>query len=240
MNINYKVKEISRGGIPGYNKKINEMAKCLNWLMGMRAINGDNISESATGPIINLSNSATTSPTLVGTNANFVGTTRTNNYSGIGAFPNPFIYTFSVGAPITIPTTNPAVYMATVGSPTNPYLVLQNVSTSLITPVTVSYNLDIDYDGNPWYSTSGSWTSNFSDPISYNIPLSATGWTLAPSGLAGFSRDTGLWVYPYTGTISASTTPNVTWTFTASPGGAGNAYADAFEILLWGFNFTEP
>src|ERR1700739_3865112 len=57
MNINHKIKEIAKGGIPGYNRKINEIVKCVNWLLGMRVINGvgSGVTESSTGPVIDLS-----------------------------------------------------------------------------------------------------------------------------------------------------------------------------------------
>lgn len=50
-NTNYKIKPL-KGGIPGITRKINEIIDALNSFMGMRTTNGNGISWSATGPII--------------------------------------------------------------------------------------------------------------------------------------------------------------------------------------------
>ena len=55
MNLNQKIDPIRGDGIPGYNRKINEIIAALNWLMGMRVINGRPISESDQGPVFDLS-----------------------------------------------------------------------------------------------------------------------------------------------------------------------------------------
>jgi hypothetical protein len=55
MNLNQKLVPILADGIPGYNKKINEIEVAVNWLLGMRTSNGPPITESDQGPIINLS-----------------------------------------------------------------------------------------------------------------------------------------------------------------------------------------
>jgi hypothetical protein len=55
MNLNRKIETIRGDGIPGYNRKINEIIAALNWLMGVRAINGRPISESDQGPVFDLS-----------------------------------------------------------------------------------------------------------------------------------------------------------------------------------------
>jgi len=55
MNLNKKIEKFKADGIPGYNQKINEVIDALNWLAGMRAINGKPIAESDQGPIFDLS-----------------------------------------------------------------------------------------------------------------------------------------------------------------------------------------
>jgi hypothetical protein len=55
MNLNRKIETIRGDGIPGYNRKINEIIAALNWLMGVRSINGRPISESDQGPVFDLS-----------------------------------------------------------------------------------------------------------------------------------------------------------------------------------------
>jgi hypothetical protein len=54
MNLNYKISEIQNGGIPGYNDHLNDMIRCINWMLGMRTSNGNPISESSSGPVIDL------------------------------------------------------------------------------------------------------------------------------------------------------------------------------------------
>lgn len=54
-NFNDKIAEYTGDGIPAYNRKINEIVKKLNWLMGMRSINGKPITESDQGPVFDLS-----------------------------------------------------------------------------------------------------------------------------------------------------------------------------------------
>jgi len=52
--LNQKIKPISAGGIPGYNRVINQLIEAVNWLQGIRTTNGQPIKESATGPVIDL------------------------------------------------------------------------------------------------------------------------------------------------------------------------------------------
>lgn len=53
-NFNDKIQEYTGDGIPAYNRKINEIIRKLNWLMGMRSINGKPITESDQGPVFDL------------------------------------------------------------------------------------------------------------------------------------------------------------------------------------------
>ena len=55
MNLNKKITKFTGDGIPAYNQKINELIDAVNWLAGIRAINGKTIAESDQGPIIDLS-----------------------------------------------------------------------------------------------------------------------------------------------------------------------------------------
>jgi len=55
MKLNKKIEKFKSDGIPGYNQKINELIEAVNWLAGVRTINGKNIAESDQGPIIDLS-----------------------------------------------------------------------------------------------------------------------------------------------------------------------------------------
>jgi hypothetical protein len=55
MNLNQRIEEIRGDGIPGYNAKINQMIRTLNWLMGVRVTNGRPVRESDQGPIFDLS-----------------------------------------------------------------------------------------------------------------------------------------------------------------------------------------
>jgi hypothetical protein len=50
--LNQKIKPIRTGGIPGYNRIINDIIAAVNWLQGIRTINGPAISETITGPVI--------------------------------------------------------------------------------------------------------------------------------------------------------------------------------------------
>lgn len=69
--LNGKLKPISGGGIPGYNKLLNEIVAAVNWLQGIRTVNGQPIADSATGPVIDLSpvTGATPAATADGTGA---------------------------------------------------------------------------------------------------------------------------------------------------------------------------
>jgi hypothetical protein len=51
VNINQKIAELGTGGLPRYNRKINELIETVNWLMGMQTTTGK-ISEGGRGPII--------------------------------------------------------------------------------------------------------------------------------------------------------------------------------------------
>jgi len=55
MNLNKKIEKFKADGIPAYNAKINELVETVNWLAGMRVINGKKISESDQGPVFDLS-----------------------------------------------------------------------------------------------------------------------------------------------------------------------------------------
>jgi hypothetical protein len=55
MNLNQKIEPIRGDGIPGYNRKINELISAVNWLMGMRVTNGKPVGESDQGPVFDLS-----------------------------------------------------------------------------------------------------------------------------------------------------------------------------------------
>jgi hypothetical protein len=51
MNINQRIAELGAGGLPRYNRKVNELIEAVNWLMGMQTTTGK-ISEGGRGPII--------------------------------------------------------------------------------------------------------------------------------------------------------------------------------------------
>ena len=53
--LNGKISPISSGGIPGYNRVINQLVEAVNWLSGIRSANGKPITDSSTGPVIDLS-----------------------------------------------------------------------------------------------------------------------------------------------------------------------------------------
>jgi|SRR5215510_2492336 len=55
MNLNKKIEKFRVDGIPAYNQKINELIEAVNWLAGIRTINGKPVRESDQGPIIDLS-----------------------------------------------------------------------------------------------------------------------------------------------------------------------------------------
>jgi hypothetical protein len=65
MNLNKKIEKFKADGIPAYNQKINELIDAVNWLAGVRSINGKVIAESDQGPVIDLSqvNSTQSGPT---------------------------------------------------------------------------------------------------------------------------------------------------------------------------------
>lgn len=64
MNLNKKVSKFTNDGIPAYNKAFNELADLVNWINGIRVINGKQIAESDQGPVIDLSPvNSTQSPT---------------------------------------------------------------------------------------------------------------------------------------------------------------------------------
>src|ERR1700756_1360813 len=60
MNLNKKIRKFSGDGIPEYNDAINELIDAVNWLAGVRTINGKAIAESDQGPILDLSQVNTT------------------------------------------------------------------------------------------------------------------------------------------------------------------------------------
>src|ERR1700747_721956 len=55
MNLNKKISKFTGDGIPEYNKAINELIDAVNWLAGVRTINGKPIAESDQGPVLDLS-----------------------------------------------------------------------------------------------------------------------------------------------------------------------------------------
>jgi hypothetical protein len=55
MNLNQRIEELRGDGIPGYNAKINQMIRTINWLMGVRVTNGRPVRESDSGPVFDLS-----------------------------------------------------------------------------------------------------------------------------------------------------------------------------------------
>jgi hypothetical protein len=55
MNLNKKITKFSGDGIPEYNRAINELIDAVNWLAGVRTINGKAIAESDQGPVLDLS-----------------------------------------------------------------------------------------------------------------------------------------------------------------------------------------
>lgn len=61
-NFNDKIAEFVGDGIPAYNRKLNEIIKRLNWLMGMRSVNGKPITESDQGPVFDLAPASSSGP----------------------------------------------------------------------------------------------------------------------------------------------------------------------------------
>src|ERR1700741_95649 len=55
MNLNKKIAKFTGDGIPEYNRAINELIDAVNWLAGVRTINGKPIAESDQGPVFDLS-----------------------------------------------------------------------------------------------------------------------------------------------------------------------------------------
>lgn len=55
MNLNTKFKRITIDGIPEYNQAINQLSAAVEWLLGVRTINGRPVRESDQGPVIDLS-----------------------------------------------------------------------------------------------------------------------------------------------------------------------------------------
>src|SRR4029077_4373040 len=53
MNINQRIAELGSGGLPRYNNKCNELARAVNWLLGMQTSAGP-VSDGGRGPIINV------------------------------------------------------------------------------------------------------------------------------------------------------------------------------------------
>lgn len=73
-NINQKIRPFKRF------KHLNELVDCVNWLLGMRTINGAKIGESTTGPVIDLGaaapgQSSQTAPWAVDPNGSSTGWT---------------------------------------------------------------------------------------------------------------------------------------------------------------------
>jgi len=60
MNLNKKIEKFKGDGIPAYNQKINELIDAVNWLVGVRTINGKGVRESDQGPVFDLSQVNTT------------------------------------------------------------------------------------------------------------------------------------------------------------------------------------
>lgn len=60
MNLNKKIAKFTGDGIEEYNRKFNELIEAVNWLNGIRTLNGRAISESDQGPVIDLSQVNTT------------------------------------------------------------------------------------------------------------------------------------------------------------------------------------
>jgi hypothetical protein len=58
MNINQRIAELGSGGLPRYNNKCNELARAVNWLLGMQTSAGP-VSDGGRGPIINVPAAAT-------------------------------------------------------------------------------------------------------------------------------------------------------------------------------------
>ena len=64
MNINQRIAELdSKGGLPRYNRKINELVEIINWLMGMQTSNGKIVSENSRGPVLSTGGVAAPTPT---------------------------------------------------------------------------------------------------------------------------------------------------------------------------------
>jgi len=59
-----KIRPIRKGGIPGERNKINELVDRVNWLCGIHTINGNPMSDTTTGPRIDLAQNTVPSGSL--------------------------------------------------------------------------------------------------------------------------------------------------------------------------------
>lgn len=77
MDFNYQIKEITTGGIPGYNRVINEIIRSLNWILKIKTTNGKPMSGGSGGPTIDLAqvDAATQQPWLIDPNGAVAGWT---------------------------------------------------------------------------------------------------------------------------------------------------------------------
>jgi hypothetical protein len=66
MNLNKKIAKFSGDGIPAYNAKFDELIDAVNWLAGLRTINGKPVAESDQGPVIDLSQVSATQALTAG------------------------------------------------------------------------------------------------------------------------------------------------------------------------------
>jgi hypothetical protein len=313
MNLNKKIEKVKGDGIPFYNDKINDLIDAVNWLAGIRTINGKNIRESDQGPVLDLSsvNSTQTAGTpwandpdgnqagwtkitgfdfsgnITGTaNSLFdfwswtgakalnvrpipwafdpsgsqagwivcpsnsfwgtgqcsgTGTTCTNyqncGYTGSDQGTSPLILHFhATNPPIVIPSSCTPRFIlvadppqGSTGGGAGPSLGIVNGLTSAMGSDTLTWKLSIDYDGVSFYSASGS------DLVQYNVTLWKTlnpaGWLFDPSGIPGYAHGSGLWVYPFNGTVSQNTNPIITETFTFSYASSGETLASFVFVV---------
>jgi hypothetical protein len=303
-NINQRIEPLGQGGMPRYNRKVNEIIDTVNWLMGMRSDSGLPISEGGRGPVIPAGGVSTTPATpwatdpdgnaagwtkltcfnlsldevfdlwvwtgqtatnvrnipwgfdpagnqagwivcpsnsFWGTGQCSTGATCTNyqncGYNGSDQGTSPLALHFhATNPPIVIPSSCTPRFIlvadppqGSTGGGAGPSLGIVNGLTSAMGSDTLNWTLAIDYDGVTFYSASGS------DLVQYNVTLWKTlnpaGWLFDPSGIPGYGHGSGLWVYPFNGTVSQNTNPIITETFTFSYASSGETLASFVFVV---------
>lgn len=222
MNLNKKIELFEGDGIPEYNRRINNIAIAVNWLLGVRVINGKPISESDQGPVFDLSPVVPVQP---------APTTAQNFATGQETSNSP--YPFEPANPIIPPTRTPTLYLTTPdgaagGIGPGPSLLLLVGNVDVDTPF--DWTISATYEGTLFYSVSGSGTIpaySGGDSFLYPIP-DQTGWEFDPQYLAGYAHGSKQWVFPYNGPPTSNTEPQVQTTFTSTSNLANGNFGVVF------------